>query len=180
MADFSIAEAKIHILYIVDAVPGVSYHMLMEALINSLYMDFFTFSQAYNELIAGNLMDALSKDTGTGETLGQTEVLNITAGGRAILKDLMPSLNKVVISHLDSVASSLSEQLNQLYTSTANIELTEDGLYSVNLFSDNSGKPFSCVLTVSSSDEAKKICRAWRKSDAAAISSFLKSLNSNN
>ena len=46
MTDLSSADAKIHILYIVGNVPGISYHMLMDKCLSSLYMEFFTFSKA--------------------------------------------------------------------------------------------------------------------------------------
>ena len=55
MAGLEIAQAKIHILYIVGNVPGISYHMLMDKCLSSLYMDFFTFSKAYSDLVSGNL-----------------------------------------------------------------------------------------------------------------------------
>ena len=47
MSDISIAESKIQILYLVDRAPGVSYHLLMEKCMESLYTDFFTFSRSY-------------------------------------------------------------------------------------------------------------------------------------
>ena len=62
MTDLSAADAKVHILYIVGNVPSISYHMLMDKCLSSLYMDFFTFSKAYSELIAGNLMDVTHLD----------------------------------------------------------------------------------------------------------------------
>ena len=46
MADISIAEAKIYILYLVRAVPGISFNMLEENSADSLYMNYFTFNQA--------------------------------------------------------------------------------------------------------------------------------------
>ncbi|MCH4154532.1 MAG: DUF4364 family protein [Saccharofermentans sp.] len=177
MADISIAQAKIHILYLVDAVPGVSYHALMEAVVNSLYADFFTFSQAYNELVAGNLMDVKSEDTGTGEAVGSTEILHVTAGGHAILDDLRPSLNAPVIEHLSAAALQLKETMMSLLTATASYSFQGSDSILIRLSSSNSGMPFTATLTVSSEAQAQKICRAWRKSDAAAIRLFIDSLN---
>ena len=67
MSEISIAESKIQILYLVDRAPGVSYHLLMEKCMESLYTDFFTFSRAYEELISGNLMDKSSSGAYSGD-----------------------------------------------------------------------------------------------------------------
>ena len=83
MADFTIAEAKIRILYLVSRVPGIGYHMLMNRCLDQLYTDFFTFSRAYEELIAGNLMDRTYEDDTSSTAIGGTETLTISAGGKA-------------------------------------------------------------------------------------------------
>ena len=83
MSDISIAESKIQILFLVDRAPGVSYHLLMEKCMEMLYSDFFTFSRAYEELIAGNLMDKSKSGEFSGVSVGSTETLTLTDGGRA-------------------------------------------------------------------------------------------------
>ena len=84
MADISIAEAKIYILYLVRAVPGISFHMLEENSADSLYMNYFTFNQAYDELTAGNLIDKHFEMNGITDALGGTETLSKTAAYRAL------------------------------------------------------------------------------------------------
>ena len=84
MSSFTTADSKIHILYLVKNAPGVSYQMLLDKCMESLYIDFFTFCEVYNELIAGNLMDKTEADTGTGEVVGINETLSITKSGEAI------------------------------------------------------------------------------------------------
>jgi len=105
MTDQSVADAKIHILALVGSVPGVSYPMLMDKCLSSLYMDFFTFSRAYEELIAGNLMDKSIKTTG--QTVGDTECLTLSEGGKAVLTDLKATINPEVKLHLERAAEDL-------------------------------------------------------------------------
>ena len=108
MSTFTAADSKIHILYLVKNAPGVSYQMLLDKCMESLYIDFFTFCEVYNELIAGNLMDKTEADTGTGEVVGMNETLSITKSGEAILEDVESTLNKQVLAYLKKAAAELS------------------------------------------------------------------------
>ena len=165
MADFSIAEAKIRILYLVSRVPGISYHLLMNRCLDQLYADFFTFSRAYEELIAGNLMDRTFEDGDTGAAIGGTETLTISAGGKALLDDAMPAINSTVIANLEASAKELAEELRLAALVTSSKTPTPEGLWKVTLFSDNQGMPFRCELTVSTEAEASELCRAWKTSN---------------
>ena len=164
MADFSIAEAKIRILYLVSRVPGISYHLLMNRCIDQLYTDFFTFSRAYEELIAGNLMDREFDDEDSSSAIGGTETLTISAGGKALLDDAMPAINSAVIANLDASVKELTEEMRLAALVTSLKTPTPDGLWKVTLFSDNSGMPFRAEMTVSTETEASELCRAWKSS----------------
>lgn len=164
MADFSIAEAKIRILYLVSRVPGISYHLLMNRCIDQLYTDFFTFSRAYEELIAGNLMDRTLDESPSASAIGGTETLTISAGGKALLDDAMPAINAAVIANLDESVKELTEEMRLAALVTGTKTPTPDGLWKVTLFSDNNGMPFRAEITVSTEAEASELCRAWKTS----------------
>lgn len=164
MADFSIAVAKIRILYLVSRVPGISYHLLMNRCIDQLYADFFTFSRAYEELIAGNLMDREFDEGDSSSAIGGTEKLTVSAGGKALLDDAMPALNTAVVLNLDASVKELAEEMRLASLVTSSKTPTPDGLWKVTLFSDNSGMPFRAEITVRSESEASDICRSWKTS----------------
>ena len=164
MADFSIAEAKIRILYLVSRVPGISYHLLMNRCIDQLYTDFFTFSRAYEELIAGNLMDREFDEGDAASAVGGTETLTISAGGKALLDDAMPAINSAVIANLDASVKELTEEMHLASLVTSSKVPTSDGFWKVTLFSDNSGMPFRAEMTVRTETEASELCRAWKTS----------------
>ena len=164
MSEISIAESKIQILYLVDRAPGVSYHLLMEKCMESLYTDFFTFSRAYEELISGNLMDKSQSGAFTGDSVvGSTENLTLTDGGRAVLKDLMSSLSASLIQHLDETAGSIIEEVSKNSGITASLEPTEDNKFRVNLACKGDGRPFSATLTVDDEETALKLCKNWKE-----------------
>lgn len=158
MTDLSAADAKVHILYIVGNVPGISYHMLMDKCLSSLYMEFFTFSKAYSELIAGNLMDVTRGENGMGEAIGGTEQLMLSDGGIAVLEDIVPSINLEVRSHLDAACRELNTKISELERFKASCEPSGDGRVRVSLSSED----LNINLICSGADEANAICSNWR------------------
>lgn len=171
MSDISIAESKIQILYLVDRAPGVSYHLLMEKCMKSLYTDFFTFSRSYEELISGNLMDKSSSGAFSGDAVGSTENLTLTDGGRAVLNDLLPTLNAPLRAHLDEAAKEIISEMT--VNSNASMEPAEGGKFRVNL-SYTGEKPFSASLTVDDEATATKICKQWKNSCSTASDELVK------
>ena len=171
MSDISIAESKIQILYLVDRAPGVSYHLLMEKCMKSLYTDFFTFSRSYEELISGNLMDKSSSGAFSGDAVGSTENLTLTDGGRAVLNDLLPTLNAPLRAHLDEAAKEIISEM--AVNSNASMEPAEGGKFRVNL-SYTGEKPFSASLTVDDEATATKICKQWKNSCSTASDELVK------
>ena len=101
MSDISITETKIQILYLVDHAPGVSYHLLMEKCMESLYTDFFTFSRAYEELISGQSHGQEQIRRIYGRCSRFYENLTLTDGGKAVLNDLISSLSAPLLAHLE-------------------------------------------------------------------------------
>lgn len=171
------ADSKILILYLVKNAPGVSYQMLMDKCMESLYTDFFVFSQCYNELIAGNLMDKVEKDTGTGEVLGTNETLHITAGGEAILEDMLEYINKQVLGYIQKAASELRAKMDEQNSVTAFIEIQSDGKLMVKLSRQKDSQDFTCSFTCSTKDEAESIIHKWRTSSEQITKSFIDSFN---
>ena len=167
----SIADAKIHILYFVDAAPGVSYQMLMDKCMESLYVDFFAFTQAYEELISGNLMDKSNADNGMGEAIGGTETITLTEGGRAVLNDLKCTLNNKLAGYLEKASEELKVSLENLRLVTATFEPAANGLYVAHLSTIKNDRPCKIDLTCDSKESAEMICRNWRKNSKEVLNS---------
>ena len=151
--------------------------MLMDKCMESLYTDFFVFSQCYNELIAGNLMDKVEKDTGTGEVLGTNETLYITKGGEAILEDVSDSINKQVMGYLRKAAEELRLKLEEQNSITAFSEMTTDGKFVVKLSRMKDERDFCCSFICQNKAEADFIMKKWLSSSGTITSSFFDSFN---
>ena len=176
MADISIAEAKIYILYLVRAVPGISFHMLEENSADSLYMNYFTFNQAYDELTAGNLIDKHFEMNGVTDALGGTETLTITSGGSAMLDEVLPAVSQPLLEHLETVSRKLSQIKSEKSSVTAEISREEDGRIKVTLFSDKEGKSFRASFICKDEAEARRLSDAWKSGEDKAVKAFLNAL----
>ncbi len=174
MSHISIAESKIQILYLVDRAPGVSYHLLMEKCMETLYTDFFTFSRSYEELISGNLMDKSNSGAYSGDAVGSTEKLTLTDGGRAVLNDLISSLNGPLLAHLEEAASEIRTEMAKNSGINASMELTEDHRFRVTLSYSGDERPFSATVTVDDEATAVKICKNWKKNCTRASEELMK------
>ncbi len=179
MNDISPATIKIHILYLVSRAPGVSYQMLMDKCLESLYMDFFSFSQAYTELISGNLMDKTIVDTGTDEVVGNNETITITRGGLAILEAALPSIKPQINDYLKRAAAELSEKVRQLNAVKA---IVSDG--NVAILTDNSGESgisdeIRISITCKDKAAAEALCRGWRAGGSKAAGEIFSMIMNN-
>ena len=180
MSNSEISDGKIHILYLVKHAPGVSYQMLMDKCLESLYLDFFTFSKCYTELIAGNLLDKEVGDTGTGEVVGTNETIKITRGGEAILEDIESTLNLQTLGYLKKAASELNEEVRKMNSVKAFSVPSSDGngTRKVTLTATGDGRDFTCSFKVPAK-QSEKILAAWRSNSAALAEEFVaKLLNS--
>lgn len=162
MSRSEVSDGKIHILYLVKNVPGVSYQMLMDKCLESLYFDFFNFSKCYNELIAGNLLDREVGDTGTGEVIGSNETIRITRGGEAILEDVESTLNLQTLGYLKKAAADLLAEVEKLNSVKAFSVPADDGVSSfVTLSTVKDGRDISVRLKVPS-NKADQVIASWR------------------
>ncbi len=163
-SSYTKAEAKIHILYLVDRVPGVTYSMLRDSCMQSLYVDFFDFSDAYEELISGNLMDkVLTEDS--------VEVLKISDGGKAVLSDLIASINDKLLAVLDTIAADLARTRKENDKVSCRKMLTANGFEVILKYKDEKICSETKIICASE-EEADRLARNW-KSASGSLFDFL-------
>ena len=174
MSSENIANAKIIILHLVSDTPGVTYHMLMDKCLESLYMDFFTFSQCYNELIAGNMLEKQSETDGTGQTTADSseDVIFITEGGKAILDDIKGTLNQNTLAFLENAKESLKKQVSERNSIKANIRSVDDVFYADLSINDDKGPIFSTSIRCEDKESCTKLCNSWKQNASEAFNSF--------
>ena len=169
-----ITKAKIIILHIVADAPGVTYHMLMDKCIESLYMDFFMFSQCIDELISSSMLEKVSETDGTGSNTADSseDLLYITAGGSAILDDIKPSLDASTRNFLAEAKTSLLSAIHARNSIRVLVEPEQDRFKVILTINSGETAEFKAELYVATREEAASVCAAWKKDPYGARDAF--------
>lgn len=174
MSTENIANAKIIILYLVSDTPGMTCHMLMDKCLESLYMDYFTFSQGLDELVAANLLEKVSESDGTDQVTADSseDILFITEGGKAVLDDIKGTLNQNTVNFLQKAKEDLKKQVSDRNSIKANIRAVDDVFYADLSINDDNGPVFSTSIRCEDKESSTKLCNSWKQNAHEAFRSF--------
>ena len=164
------AKAKTIILSMVSDAPGATYHMIMERCLDSLYMDFFCFSQCYRELLNSNLLKKVSESDGTDNKTADSseDILYITAGGSAILEDIRHTLPQSILLYLEESKALINEKIAKRNSINAYIDSSDDGIFAVLTINDEHGCSFMTKVRCNDREHANKVCASF-KNNATSI-----------
>ncbi|MBO4687886.1 MAG: DUF4364 family protein [Clostridiales bacterium] len=169
MANTDLPNAKIIILYILSKVEGISSSQLMECAMESLYMDYFLYSQAKKELLEKRLMTEgerkgeLRKDA-SGKALLSCD---ITPQGIEILNRLLPSVPAGVRAYLTSSSKTWRRESEEEGSIAADYRPNADGAWEVTLrLVENGETTFSLMWIAPSEEVAERTCKRWRNATA--------------
>lgn len=164
------AKAKTIILSMVSDAPGATYHMIMERCLDSLYMDFFAFSQCYKELLNSNLLEKVSESDGTDNKTADSseDILYITAGGSAILEDIRHTLPQSILLYLEETKTVINEKIAKRNSIKAYIESDDTGMFAVLTINDEKGCSFMTKVRCEDREHANIVCAAF-KNNASSI-----------
>lgn len=181
MNDPEITNAKLILLYIVKEFPGIPSQELMDHAIASLYMDYFTYVQALEELRRDRLLQqAVRKD----ETLLDAgrrpiERCDITPEGELVLSFLLPKMPVGIRSYLTAETENRRSDNRKRTSVIADYSVDANGSYRVHLFlSDGVRKIAEILLSAPNEKTAKEMCRRWKESTADIYTNLLQSLSS--
>lgn len=173
------AKAKIIILHIVSDVPGITYHLLMDKCLASLTMDYFSFTECFNELLSSNLIESISETDGTGAvTADSTEnLISITRGGSAVLEDIKTTLSVSTKKFLSDAKADLTAIMAQRNSIKASVEVIDDIIYAVLAINEDNMPSFKTLIRCENQEEASSLCSKWRKNAFSARDSLRASLD---
>lgn len=171
-------RAKIIILHLVSDAPGITYHMLMDKCIESLYMDFFTFSQCYNELIAGNMLEKQSENDGTDSNTADSseEILFITKGGKAVLDDISGILNNSTKTYLANAKVEIQKLIAERNSIKVSVISEGEFYYAFLSTNDDQGADFETKMRFDNKADAIAACNSWKRKATEVKKAFTDSL----
>jgi hypothetical protein len=165
MEKAGLAISKLIILTIVKKLPAITQSQLTNLSLETLYMDYFTFVQAFQDLIRDKLLVASNRKDENRTDAGGKPVTrcDITSQGDAVLTTLSGQIPMHVKTYLHQIMSSRQKDMRREHDVRSNYSPDANGHFIVSLSQhDGIQEIMSISLSVPDKEMAKKICRQWK------------------
>lgn len=169
MANTDLPNAKIIILFILSKVDSIPSAKLTDCALESLYVDYFSFSQAKKELLDAHLMtESVRKDESRKDASGKPILsCDITPEGEVILSRLLPSLPAGIRSYLSSASKSWRHEASEEKSVQADYAPNGEGTWDVDLrLIENGAATFSLHWVAPTETAAERTCKRWKSATA--------------
>lgn len=181
MPNTDLPNSKLILLYILWKVPGIPSSEIMDLAIQSLYMDYFLFMQAKEELKRDHLMlEAVRKGESRLDAARRPiELCDLTPEGMAVLTRLLPTMSSGVLAYLTAATDDKHRDTNRQASILAGYAPDANGAYLVRLVLSD-GPRTTADLSLFAPDEktAANMCRRWKESTAGVYTSLIRDLSS--
>lgn len=181
MAENDLPNGKLIILYMLNQVRSVPAADLMDWAVESLYLDYFSFVQAKEELKRDRLIvEAARKGETRKDTSGRPlELCDITPEGELVLQQLMPTLPVNVRAYLSKAAPKWKQEAHQDASIIASYLPDANGAYQVRLtLSDGAYTAADITISAPNEEIAQTMCRRWKESTGDIYRTILAALQS--
>ncbi|MBR2751126.1 MAG: DUF4364 family protein [Clostridiales bacterium] len=169
MANTDLPNAKIIILFILSKVDSIPSAKLTDCALESLYVDYFLFSQAKKELLDARLMtESVRKNESRKDASGRPILsCDITPEGKAILNRLLPSVPTGIRAYLSSASKSWRHEASEEKSVQAEYAPNGEGTWDVDLrLVENDATTFSLHWNAPSEAAAERTCKRWKSEPA--------------
>ncbi len=161
-----LAINKLIILAILSRVPGITLNQLTTLSLETLYMDYFDFVTAYEELCRDNMAsESVRKGEQMLDAHGRPVTrCDLTPAGQSVLTTLESRIPLHVRSYLAQVCSGWEKGQRQENALSATCDPDGNGFYHVRLCQNDGLKDLLDLnLTIPDKTMAKQICDRWKR-----------------
>ncbi|MBN1891422.1 MAG: DUF4364 family protein [Clostridiales bacterium] len=181
MTEPNLTNAKLILLYIVKEFPGIPSAELMDHAIGSLYMDYFSYIQALEDLRRDRLLirSVRKNESHRDASHRPIERCDITPEGESVLAFLLPKMPAGIRAYLSTETANRRKDDRRESSVIADYSIDATGSYRVQLvLSDGSRNTAELFLSAPDEKTAKEMCRRWKESTADIYAQLLRSLSS--
>jgi len=179
--DIELPTGKLILLYMLHQVSSIPSGDLMNWATESLYLDYFSFMQAKEELKRDRfIMEAVRKGETRLDAMGRTlELCDITPEGEIILQHLLPTLPTYIRAYFTKSAPKWRQAKHEESSVLASYLPDANGAYRVRLsLTDGSRMTADLTLYAPNEEIAQKMCRRWKSSTADIYTALISGLES--
>ena len=181
MSDTDLPTGKLMLLYMLHQVNSIPSSDLMDWAVESLFLDYFQFVQAKEDLKRDRfIIEATRKGEKRIDAKGNPlEICDITPEGEIVLNQLLPTLPAHIRAYLMSSAQKWKQAAHEDLSVLANYLPDANGAYQVRLMlSDGARTTAELLLFAPNEETAQKMCRRWKESTAGIYMTILTQLQS--
>lgn len=165
-----LAENKLLLLYIIDKINlPISNTQVTDIVLENNFINYFTLQQYLFELISSNFLNTIEVE--------DRHKLQITSKGKKVLSLF---INRVSSEKIVMVDDYLEKQMNNIkkdISVVSDYTIAYKDKFVVNLkLNKDEVTLIDIKFTVDSKDDAKKICKRWKKNSSEMYMEILKSL----
>ncbi len=174
-------RSKIIILYILKCLPGITMTELTSIIIDTCYMNYFSFVSAYDDLCENKFLTRSQRKNEEEKDSSNTPVFrcDITPKGTEVLE----RLHHIIPEHIHTFLSGLSKDWSKKIKKSSHLNASYDpdlyGSYTATLkLSDGIKDTVLIKLTVPDKITAEKVCENWKHNTQEKYIEILTLLNS--
>jgi len=179
--EIDLPGGKLILLYMLHQISSVSSADLMNWAVDSLYLDYFSFVQAKEDLKRDRfIIEASRKGETRVDAAGRPlELCDITPEGEIVLAHLLPTLPPHVRAYLTKASFKWKQDAHEEASVLASYLPDANGAFQVRLIlTDGTRQTADLTLFAPDEESAQKMCRRWKESTAGIYLDLLHSLQS--
>lgn len=176
METSGLAVNKLIVLSIIHRIPDITLNQLTTLSLETLYMDYFDFVTAYEELCRDRMVtESVRKNETKLDAAGRPVTrCDLTEQGHAILKTLEPRIPLNIRSYLAQACSGWQKDIRLKRTLSAEWRPDANGGFLVQLKQNDGLKDLIRLeLTIPDKSMAQQICDRWKRSPGTVYISLL-------
>ena len=158
-------RSKIIILYILKCLPGITFSELTSIVIDTCYMNYFTFISAHDDLYENNFITRSQRKNEEEKDSSNSPVFRCDITPKGI--EVLEKLNHIIPEHIHTFLSGLSNDWNRKIKKSSHLSASYDpdlfGSYTATLkLSDGIKDTVLIKLTLPDKITAEKVCEKWK------------------
>ncbi|MEA4888845.1 MAG: DUF4364 family protein [Clostridiaceae bacterium] len=166
METAELAINKLIILSILNRIQGITLGQLTELSLETLYMDYFDFATAFEELCRDHMaQESVRKSETVLDSVGRPVTrCDLTPQGRAVFNTLENRIPLPIRSYLAQACSGWQKDIRLRNTLSASCEPDANGFYQVRLKQNDGLKDLiDLYLTIPDKNMGQMICERWKR-----------------
>ncbi len=168
---------KVIILYICEQIDSLSEQELMQIVLETMYMDYFTFSKLLGELLDEDLLSATIRKEESHKA-NPPKRFSLTNKGAIVLETLNDNIPHAMTKYIQGIIAQKNSDKKSSESVVSTYEITANASFKLNLeLKEQNETYFKLQFNAPNQEMAKKISDNWKKNAGKIYPQILSLIN---